>query len=381
MKNVVILDPKGVISKGGDQTLNRHIQYAKELGIATRNKIRLIVITKSDLQNEETVLGNLLFIKFHSDKSNLITFALAARKRLRNENIKLIIVGDPWTPFYTGLLIGVLLRRRIPIQVQLHADLFSEDWLNGSVINQMKSKLALPAIKIANSVRFVSQNQLNHGLTKFCFLEAKSFVAPVYLDEPICKQPRDGKNIQDEILLGVLGRIHQDRGLDKLVPLLMPIIRAGIKIRVVIAGEGEYKKILQDQTDALRISQYFAYIGHVSGEQLNDFWGQIDVLVSMAPSESYGRSIREALLAGVPIWAIPSSGVMELKELVAEGDVSLIDLQFSPEEQISRLREILMHNVSIETKETIISENQQGIRKLIDSWVGVSSRNSDRGDL
>jgi glycosyltransferase involved in cell wall biosynthesis len=351
------------------------------LGYATRNEIRLIVITRSDLQNEEAELGNLLLIKFHSDKSTVIAFALSARKRLRNENIKLMVVGDPWTPFYTGLLIRVLLGCRIPIQVQLHADLFSKDWLNGSAFNQMKSKLALPAIKIANSVRFVSQSQLNHGLTKFRWLKGKSFIAPVYLDEPICKQPRDGKNIQDEITLGLLGRIHQDRGLDKLVPLLMPIIRAGIKIHVVIAGEGQYKKILQDQTDALRISDYFSFIGHVSGEQLNEFWEQIDVLVSMAPSESYGRSIREALLAGVPIWAIPSSGVMELKELVAEGDVSLIDLQFSPEEQISRLREILMHNVSIETKETIISENQQGIRKLIDSWVGVSSRNSDRGDL
>lgn len=370
-----------MVAKGGAQTIDRHFRYAKELGIATRDGYRLIIITKTDAQNEEVLLGNLLLIKFHSDRATVINFALSAFKRIKNENIKLIVVGDPWSPFYIGLLIRLLLRRRIPIQVQLHADLFSQDWLNIGVLNRIKSKLSLPAINFASSVRFVSQNQLNSGLTKIRRLNEKSFVAPVYLDEPIGKLTRKKKNIQDEITLGVLGRIHQDRGLDKLVMLLLPIIRAGIKLRVIIAGEGPYKKIFQNQAETFGISEYFTYVGYVSGEQLNDFLRQIDVLVSMAPSESYGRSIREALLAGVPLWAVPSSGVMELKELVEEGDVSLIDLQLSPKEQISLLQKIMMHNVSSETKNKIISENQRGIRELIDSWVGVSSRNSAQGDL
>jgi hypothetical protein len=46
LKNVLIIDPKGVIAKGGTQTLGRHLLYAKELGIASRNKYRLVIITQ-----------------------------------------------------------------------------------------------------------------------------------------------------------------------------------------------------------------------------------------------------------------------------------------------------------------------------------------------
>lgn len=377
MKNILLLDPKGVISKGGVQTLDRHLLYAKELGNATQNEFRLIIVTKSDNQKKEELLGNLLLINFQSHKSLSICLAIAARNRLRNENIGLIVVGDPWFSFYSGLLLRVFLWRRIPIQVQIHADLFSQDWLNGSTINRIKSILSWPAIRIADSVRFVSQKQLNNGLNKLHGLKEKSFVAPVYLEEPICNQTPHQKTFQDGIKVGVLGRIHQDRGLDKLIPLFMPIIGTGVKICVIIAGEGQYKKILQDHFVDAGMSEHFVFIGHVSGEQLNNFWEEIDVLVSLAPTESYGRSIREALLAGVPIWAAPSSGVMDLKELTLEGEISLLEFDSSPEEQIDLLRKIVNQNISRETKRKIILENQRSVRKLINSWVDFSVR----GDL
>jgi glycosyltransferase involved in cell wall biosynthesis len=380
MRNILIVDPRGVIAKGGAQTLDRHLLYAKELGSATQNEFRLIVVTKSENKNSEAVLGNLFLINFQSDKFATISFAYSTRNRLRNENIELMVIGDPWTPFYTSLLIRVLLGRQIPIQVQLHADLYSKEWLSSSFSNQIKSILSLPAIKLAKSVRFVSQSQLTNGLSKFRWLKEKSFVSPVYLKKPIGRPPKDHRNIHDPITLGVLGRIHQDRGLDKLGPLVLPIIQAGVKIRVIIAGEGQYKKVLQNQIAALGISEYFAYIGHLSGEQLDDFWEEIDVLISMAPSESYGRSIREALLAGVPIWALPSSGVRELKALVEEGAVSLINFELQPQEQISCLRRIAKLNVSNVTKEKIVFQNEQGMKKLIASWAGFSAHNSDWND-
>lgn len=381
MKNVLIIDPKGVIAKGGTQTLDRHLLYAKELGIASRNKYRLVIITKSENQNGQSEFDNLLSINFNSNKLKAITFALSIWRRLRSENIKLIVVGDPWVSFYAGLLTKLLIGLRIPIQVQLHADLYSEEWLNGSFSNRIKSALSIPAIRISKSVRFVSQIQLNNGLRKFRWLKEKSFVAPVYLNKPISSMHKNQRNFHDPITFGVLGRIHQDRGLDKLVPLIYPIIQAGLRIRVLIAGEGPYKKDLDVQTSALGISEYFSYLGHISGEQLDIFWREIDVLVSLAPSESYGRSIREALLAGVPIWVLPSSGSFELKLLLDSGGGSYINLALEPQEQITSLQNLLKLSISSEIKEKIDMQNEQGIKKLIESWLGIAERNSYRSDL
>jgi glycosyltransferase involved in cell wall biosynthesis len=381
LRNVLIIDPKGVIAKGGTQTLDRHLLYAKKLGVATRNKFRLIIITKSENQNVEAEFDNLLLINISSNKLKAISFALAIRKRLKGEYIELMVVGDPWESFYTGLLTRFFIEPKIPIQVQLHADLYSEEWLRGSFSNRIKSVLSLPALRISKSVRFVSHSQLANGLRKFRWLKEKSFVAPVYLNKPVSRLHKSQKNFHDPITLGVLGRIHQDRGLDKLVPLISPIIQAGIKIRVLIAGEGPYKNNLEDQTETLGISDYFTYLGHISGEQLDSFWRVIDVFVSLAPSESYGRSIREALLAGVPIWVLPSSGALELESLVKSGGGSYINLELDPREQVSSLQNLLKLSISREIKEEIASQNEQGIKNLIDSWIGISGRIFKRSDI
>lgn len=378
MKNVMIVDPKGVIARGGSQTLKRHIHYAKQLGIATQNQIRLIVVTKDVSTYKEIMSDNLLLVYFPIEKFATFSLALCIWRRLRKEEIELIVVGDPWFPLYTSLLLRALCRRRLPIQVQLHADLFSKEWLASGPVALIKSYLSLPALIIAKSVRFVSQKQLTNTSKKFPWLIKKSFIAPVYMDLQTLRSYENTKRIQNPITFGVFGRIHLDRGLDKLAPFFFPIIQEGVDLRILIAGEGEYKKNLQDQLDAFGMADKVTFMGPIDGEQLADYFRQIDLLISFAPSESYGRSIREALWFGVPIWAIPSSGVLELKELVGEGEVSLINLKLPPYEQILILKKILKQNISIETREKIEIQNKQAVEKLIASWTELSNKISER---
>jgi phosphatidylinositol alpha 1,6-mannosyltransferase len=82
------------------------------------------------------------------------------------------------------------------------------------------------------------------------------------------------------------------------------------------------------------------FTGAVDSARLGEIWPRIKVLLSTAPHESYGLTLREALLHEVPVVAKKSAGAKELSSkfpnLVklfvspAEATALLITLQKSP---------------------------------------------------
>ena len=380
MKNVVILDPKGVISRGGDQTLNRHIQYADWLATETGGEYRLVVVTRTEIQAEDLIFKNLRVINLRLIRPNYISFLVLAMKSLKRKDIEFLVVGDPWSPFFVAFAMRILFNLQIPIQVQLHADLFNTEWLEGGLINKAKSFLAVPAMFVCDSIRFVSKGQLSNTVEKLRWVEAKSFISPVFLHLDTQVPTRIERSNSDSITLGLLGRIHKDRGLNLLVPLIAPVIKAHPEIQLKIAGEGPYQAELEAQIKSAGLSENIRFVGHVGELELSRFWLEIDILISLAPSESYGRSIREALVAGVRVWATPSSGVKELQEIAKNSEISLIDFSISPLAQFSLIERMALVTVTDETREKVVSENEQGMRMLINSWVNRGRNKFERGN-
>jgi glycosyltransferase involved in cell wall biosynthesis len=226
----------------------------------------------------------------------------------------------------------------------------------------------------------VSKGQLSNSVEKLRWAGTKSFVSPVsfHLDahDPAIKQ----RSNSDPITLGLLGRIHKDRGLDLLVPLIAPVIKLHPEILLKIAGEGPYQTELEAQIKSAGLTENISFVGHVEGLELSRFWLDIDILISLAPSESFGRSIREALVAGVPVWANPSSGVKELQEIAKKSEICLIDFSVSPLEQFSLIEQMALTTVTDETKEEIAFENEQGLQALINSWVNRGRDKFERGN-
>ena len=380
MKNVVILDPKGVISKGGNQVLDRHTRYADRLATATNGEYHLVVVTRTDEPTNELIIKNLTLIGLQIRRPNYLSFVTLAMKSLKNRNIEIFIVGDPWTPFLMAIALKILICWQIPIQVQLHADLFSSEWLEGGPRNKVKAYLAIPALFACDSIRFVSERQLLNSVQKLRWVENKSFVSPVLLDFETIFPLKIERTNSDSITLGVLGRIHKDRGLDLLIPLIAPVIYIYPEIQLKIAGEGPYLAELEGEIKEAGLLKNVSFVGQVGGLQLSQFWMEIDILISLAPSESFGRSIREALVAGVPVWATPSSGVKELLEIAKDGEIYLIDFSMPPLAQLSLIKLMALVTVTDETKDAIRFENEQALQNLILSWVNRGREKIERGN-
>jgi glycosyltransferase involved in cell wall biosynthesis len=116
------------------------------------------------------------------------------------------------------------------------------------------------------------------------------------------------------------------------------------------------------------------YLGQLPESELRKIWKKIGVLVSMAPVESYGRVMRESLIAGVPVWATTSAGVIDLMDNCNKGEVKLLDLSKSDVSLDKDFRSLLKTKVSSDFSKKFIKENNTYAAKLAKSWINIINK-------
>jgi hypothetical protein len=89
----------------------------------------------------------------------------------------------------------------------------------------------------------------------------------------------------------------------------------------------------------------------------------------MAPVESYGRVLRESLLAGVPVWATTSSGVVDLLDSAEPGTVKVLDLEKNESDLHKDFESLLRVKVGSKFRDKFIKENNSYSDKLAKSWI------------
>jgi glycosyltransferase involved in cell wall biosynthesis len=116
------------------------------------------------------------------------------------------------------------------------------------------------------------------------------------------------------------------------------------------------------------------YLGQLPESELRQAWKKIGVLVSMAPVESYGRVIRESLIAGVPVWATHSAGVKDLMDNCKKGEVKLLDLSKSDASLDKDFKSLLKAKVGSDFSKRFIKENSTYAAKLAKSWINTINK-------
>ena len=115
-------------------------------------------------------------------------------------------------------------------------------------------------------------------------------------------------------------------------------------------------------------------MGHLSEKELKKVWREIGILVSTAPAESYGRVMREALVAGVPVWATKSSGVEDLISKAGKDTVKILDLTKSNHELSKEFDQLLKSKVSLSFRKQFIKDNSTYAQLLVKSWVDLINK-------
>jgi len=373
--SILILDPRGVIPAGKNDVIERHSNYGKEL--EKQNKkidYRLKVFTASTKQIS-TSKNNKAFEILNISKPtfNSYMFAKKAHKfiKINNLNVKLLVAGDPWESFWSAYFLSKFLNKKILIQIQVHGDIADPRWRRINYRNRIRysfAKLSLPKV---SSIRAVTKYQVENLVRAFGIKRERIVVVPV----PITVASKS-VTLKSErpCTIGLIGRIHQDRGIWEFVKLVR-ILNSGAKdFKVVVIGDGPSKDKFLLELESVIPKNRIIYLGQLPESELRKAWKRIGVLVSMAPVESYGRVIRESLIAGVPVWATASAGVQDLMENCKKGEVKLLDLSKSDASLGKDFKTLLKTKVGSDFSKRFIKENNTYAAKLASSWINTINK-------
>jgi len=371
---VVILDPRGVILSGGADVIERHNSYALHLSKGnSKNKISLVIFTagRSQVKNQQS--SGLYLEVISKPTFNSIKFAKAALKKIRSKNldVKLLVAGDPWESFWSAYLLNKLNSKKAPIQIQLHGDIANPAWKKISLQNRIRFNFAKFSMSKANGIRAVSNSQAIKVAKIFKIKKAQICIIPVPINNLKLKSVITSKRPKS---LGLIGRIHNDRGIYSFIRLVKSLTVVRDDFTVVIAGGGPDESRFLEEIKELLPKSKIRYLGHLSENELKKVWKEIGVLVSTAPAESYGRVMREALVAGIPVWATKSSGVEDLISKAGKDAVKILDITNSNYELSKELDKLLKCKVSPSFRKQFIKYNSTYAQLLAKSWVDLINK-------
>jgi glycosyltransferase involved in cell wall biosynthesis len=373
--SILILDPRGVIPAGKNDVIERHSNYGKEL--AKQNKkidYRLKVLSASTKQIS-TSRNNKTFEMLNITKPtfNSYKFAKRAHKYIESNkvSVKLFVVGDPWESFWSAYFLNKFLNKKVPIQIQVHGDIADPRWRRINPRNRIRFSLAKLSLRKASSVRAVTKHQAENLVKAFGIKKERIVVVPVpisVLSKPVVLKT-DRPNV-----IGLIGRIHQDRGIWKFIKLVRVLNFSSQDFKVVVIGDGPSKDKFLLKLSSVISKNRIIYLGQLPESELRKAWKRIGVLVSMAPVESYGRVIRESLIAGVPVWATASAGVKDLIDNCKKGEVKILNLSKSDASLDKDFDSLLKTKVSSDFSKRFIKENNTYAAKIANSWINTINK-------
>jgi glycosyltransferase involved in cell wall biosynthesis len=371
MNNLIyIVDVRNLILEN-ESTLERHLKYADSLQLRTKSKVSLGVIQfKRQKVASLEARGNLqiLFLP-----SNPLRIVRSLRQMKSSDSfVNLLVAGDPWESALGAYLLRILHFKLARTQIQIHGDIGNNTWINQSRRNFLRSLIAKITLRFANQIRTVGITQTNLLISKYRVPRAKCRIIPVTsLYSTVAFTPK--VDFSPPPAIGFVGRLQSDRGVANFIELVAKLKQQDLFFSVVVAGEGPERKNFEIALKKLLPREKILFVGNLKPEGMAEAWSQIKVLVSTAPSESFGRAIREAISWGIPVWAIPSSGVRDLQNEVSERYVKNLDISLSAEHQANIFRDLLLAEVPLGVRESVIKADERAMEDLIDSWVELSS--------
>ncbi len=129
----------------------------------------------------------------------------------------------------------------------------------------------------------------------------------------------------DEMLVGVVGRVHPWKGQDMLIEAMPLVLKRVDKVRFVIVGDVTPDRVslredLRRRAEELGISGKLIWAGY--RKDIPKVMAALDVLVVPSTSpEPFGRTILEAAACGTPVVATAHGGPLEI---VKEGVTGLL---------------------------------------------------------
>jgi glycosyltransferase involved in cell wall biosynthesis len=181
------------------------------------------------------------------------------------------------------------------------------------------------AIKIITNSKAAAQ--------RFSWVKNQSKIVTIYngLDLKTFDEKKDVTKIKKElsienkdIVIGTVAKLQPKKGIHILLNAAAPIIKKFPSIKFLIVGDdadtaGAYLKQLKSLVHQLNITEHIIFSGY--RDDIPQIMEVIDIFLFPSFSESFGRSLLEAMAASKPIIA---SNVGGIPEVVVDGETGML---------------------------------------------------------
>jgi glycosyltransferase involved in cell wall biosynthesis len=348
------------------QIANRWISYGEVLQ-KQGSREALWVVTPYPL-NE--LSRNILVSKFISNFQSVEQYNSvfgrfnALQKIIRSEKIVTTLVcGDNQLSLILALALKIWLKPLVRIQIQFHGDTYSFKFNKGAR-GFLRVCLSRLGIAFADSIRIVSQFQADEIRLISKSAGERFVLAPIPID--FSKVATKSSDVRYELTF--VGRLHPERGISDLIKIIESLKDKRPSTTVVIVGEGSLKNEIKQKFENWIQDSTITMLGFLSSDEIREIYASSKVLVSTAPTEGYGLTLREAALSNVHVVARESKGSLGAKasfpsriETFANIDEAVLLIQTHLDIQSFRDSS---SDISSQTK-----ADAQGLDRLIKSWI------------
>lgn len=114
----------------------------------------------------------------------------------------------------------------------------------------------------------------------------------------------------DEIVIGAVGRVEQQKRFDLLLEALAPLFAARPRMRLALVGAGSLEEGLRDQAARLGLAARCLWLGH--RQDIADLHHAFDLFVQSSEYEGTPNAVLEAMAMETPLVATDVGGTREL---------------------------------------------------------------------
>ncbi|MBO0487290.1 glycosyltransferase family 4 protein [Vagococcus fluvialis] len=230
-------------------------------------------------------------------------------------------------------------------------------------------------------------------------IEIPKYIVPTGIDvskfKPVPKDATDkikaDYDITDEhIFLLSVSRISYEKNIQTILAGMPEVIAAFPNVRLLIVGDGPYKKDLEEQATELEINGNVIFAGEIPNEEISPVYQAADIFVSASDSETQGLTYTEAMAAKTrvvakgnayldPLFDSLSLGVTyKENEDFAKSLIAYINGDYSEDDEILKNK---LYEISSEAfgktvsalYEKIISDYEYSETEIEDEDEGLSS--------
>lgn len=367
-KALFILDSRGIISLHNEYDLKRHMEYAERI-IGFNKKILVAVATTNPSFTSVTTFENLTVYPISGNRRFSPKYLLEVSTLIRKLDLGriLFIAGDPWESAVSLFLIRRFCSTDSRSQVQIHADITTDEWVHLSKINRVRKFVLSLTLKRFESIRVTSLEIKRSIAAKYGITQERFIVSNLRINLDPISSPVLAENRPKSI--SFVGRMEKDRGLDIFVELIKKVSDLNAILNIVGSGP-DHTKFVEELKEIVGSDRVNVW-GEIGPQEMPNLWKQTGLLVSTAPSESFGRTIREAACFGLPVLGVASRGFNEFVHFTDVPWVRVLDEPGNPGQTQEVVRELLVAKTSLKVREKILSEQEEQISNLVQCWISL----------